>query len=118
MGGFDSLFNTMIGGLYIPSIPFKSNLNTDMNARIERIAHDLEYNTYKDETHGRIARDNFIYGVAQAKIEVVDTIKQREDHYSEEHRIAVDAYAPTERSAYLAGKRDAMTELLKLMREE
>lgn len=89
-----------------------------MNARIERIAHDLECSTYKDATHGRIAKDNFVYGVAQAKIEIIDTIKKMEDHYSEEHRISVDAYAPTSSSAYLAGKRDAMTELLKLMREE
>lgn len=46
-----------------------------MNARIERIANELEYDTYIDPTHGRIARDNFIYGVAQAKIEMIEKAK-------------------------------------------
>lgn len=89
-----------------------------MNKRLEKIAHDLEYNTYRDTTHGAIAKDNFVYGVAQAKMEFIDRIKNCEEHYSEENSKANEAYAPTDRIAYLAGKRDAMTELLKLMREE
>lgn len=89
-----------------------------MNKRLEKIAHDLEYNTYKDATHGAIAKDNFVYGVAQAKMEFIDRIKNCEEHYSEENSKANDEYANATTIAYLAGKRDAMTELLKLMKED
>ncbi|MCQ2219761.1 MAG: hypothetical protein MJZ12_00125 [Prevotella sp.] len=38
---------------------------------LEKIAYDLEHNTYKDSVHGKIAKDNFIYGAAQAKLEAL-----------------------------------------------
>lgn len=107
----------IVGVVYIDH-PSLSNLYTNMNARIERIAHDLEYSTYKDETHGRIARDNFVYGVAQAKIEIIDIINKRWDYYADQNCKANNESAPTDRIAYLAGQRDAMIELLKMMREE
>ena len=51
-------------------------------------------------------------------MEFIDRIKNCEEHYSEENRKASDEYANATTIAYLAGKRDAMTELLKLMKEE
>ena len=89
-----------------------------MNDRLERLAHELEHLTYKSEIHGKIAKDNFVYGVAQEKIELTEIIKKMEDSFSEQNRIAVVTYALNDRIAYLAGKRDAMTELLQTMKEE
>lgn len=42
--------------------------------RLEKIADELKHSTYKDPVHGQIARDNFVYGVAQAKVEITDKI--------------------------------------------
>ena len=89
-----------------------------MNDRLERLAHELEHKTYKDAMHGKIAKDNFVYGVAQGKIELTKIIKKMEKNFSEQNRIAVVTYALTDRIAYLAGKRDAMTELLEALKEE
>lgn len=89
-----------------------------MNDRLERLAHELEHKTYKSEIHGKIAKDNFVYGVVQGKIELTEIIKKMEESFSEQNRIASGWYAPTDRISYLAGKRDAMTELLQAMKEE
>lgn len=43
-----------------------------MNARLQKIADDLGTKTYKDPLHGQIAKDNFIYGAAQQKLEMID----------------------------------------------
>lgn len=40
--------------------------------RIQRIADELEKEVYKDPMHGKIARDNFLYGVAQGKLEIIE----------------------------------------------
>ena len=40
-----------------------------MTTRLQKIADGLEQNVYKDATHGKIARDNFIYGAAQQELE-------------------------------------------------
>lgn len=89
-----------------------------MNDRLERLAHELEHKTYKSEIHGKIAKDNFVYGVAQGKIELTNIIKKMEESFSKQNREASDSYAPTDRIAYLAGKRDAMTELIEALKEE
>lgn len=40
-----------------------------MTTRLQKIAHDLEHNVYKDVTLGKIAKANFIYGAGQQKLE-------------------------------------------------
>lgn len=45
-----------------------------MNSRLKKIAEDLGENVYKDPMHGQIAKCNFIYGVKQAEMEMVEWI--------------------------------------------
>ena len=89
-----------------------------LNERLERLANELECSVYKDAMHGKIAKDNFVYGVAHGEIELADIVKKMEERFSEQNRKASDENAPTDRIAYLAGKRDAMTELLQIMKED
>lgn len=89
-----------------------------MNERLKKIAQRLEHDTYIDPMIGSIASDNFNYGVAQMGIEMKDLARHMEERYSEENRKASDAYAPTDKIAYLAGKRDAMTELLQALEKK
>lgn len=45
-----------------------------MNERLQRIADELGTSVYIDPTHGRIAKDNFVYGVAQQKLVDIERI--------------------------------------------
>lgn len=45
-----------------------------MNERLQRIADDLGTRTYKDALHGRIAKDNFTYGVGQMQLEALEIV--------------------------------------------
>ena len=45
-----------------------------MKSRLKKIAEDLGENVYKDPMHGQIAKGNFIYGVKQAEMEMVEWI--------------------------------------------
>lgn len=47
---------------------------------LKEIASDLERNVYKDPMHGQIAKLNFEYGVAQAKMALTRWLK---DHIHE-----------------------------------
>lgn len=47
-----------------------------MNTRLQRIANDLETDVYKDPMHGHIAKSNFIYGVKQHQVSVIESFKK------------------------------------------
>lgn len=42
----------------------------------EKLEHDLKFNVYKDPIHGKIAKENFQYGVAQERLRVTHIFKQ------------------------------------------
>lgn len=45
-------------------------------AYFEQLEHDLKFNVYKDPIHGKIAKENFQYGVAQERLRVIHIFKQ------------------------------------------
>lgn len=45
-----------------------------MNNRLKKIANDLETKVYKDQIHGKIAKQNFIYGMKQTMLEMEEWI--------------------------------------------
>lgn len=52
-----------------------------MNKTLQKIADHLGTNVYKDPFHGQIAKDNFIYGVAQGQMEIIDWLKEHIHEY-------------------------------------